>query len=58
MLEKCPYYLTKASGKIMCVNGLELDGITPRPCAHPELSCEFTRNGIIPLPVNRVLVED
>lgn len=49
MPEKCPYHLTKASGKTMCVNGLELDGITPRPCAHPELNCEFTRTGIIPV---------
>jgi len=51
MLKKCPYYLTKASGITMCVNGLELDGETPRPCAHPELACPFTRRGIIPLPV-------
>lgn len=51
MLPKCPYYLVKASGKVMCVNGLELDGETPRPCAHPELDCKFTRIGIIPRPV-------
>lgn len=53
MPEKCPYYLTKASGITLCVNGLELDGETPRPCAHPELSCHFTRIGIIPLSSER-----
>lgn len=50
--EKCPYYYTKASGIVMCVNGLELDGETPRPCSHPEIDCYFTRKGIIPLPVH------
>lgn len=52
MCKKCPYYLVKESGLIMCVNGLELDGETPRPCSHPELNCRFTRIGIIPLPVS------
>lgn len=50
--EKCPYYFGKVSGRVLCVNGLELDGVTPRPCSHPELNCFFTRMGIIPLPVN------
>ena len=56
MFKKCPYYLTKASGRVLCVNGLELDGETPRPCSHPELNCFFTRRGIIPLPVNGLTV--
>jgi len=47
----CPFWYLKASGLLLCVNGLELDGETPRPCSHPELACEFTRKGIIPLPV-------
>lgn len=50
-MAKCPLYYKKASGIVMCVNGLELDGETPRPCSHPELPCPFTRKGIIPLPV-------
>lgn len=49
---KCPFFYRKDNGIIVCVNGLEMDGITSRPCSHPELNCYFTRTGIIPLPVN------
>ncbi len=47
----CPFHYRKASGLLLCVNGLELDGETPKPCSHPEFECHFTRIGIIPLPV-------